>query len=169
MMDCRLRLPCLVHALRVTRFGAMPRGFADRGSVVDVPRESVAKWGNWHCGENKDKFLGRPVCDEAKLIEPFIMGEAVRVVLVGDRAWQIRLAGDDWRKSIHPDQADFMAQDPQLVEDTRRLQQRFNLDLIGVDYMIGADGTRHLLEVNHIPNVTRFPEIRAAYVDRVAE
>src|SRR4051812_28098833 len=30
MMDCRLRLPCLVRALRVSRFGSMPRGYADR-------------------------------------------------------------------------------------------------------------------------------------------
>lgn len=35
------------------------------------------------------------------------------------------------------------------------------------DYMIGRDGTRYLLEVNHIPNVTRFPEIWAAYRDTV--
>ena len=41
--------------------------------------------------------------------------------------------------------------------------------MVGVDYMIGDDGTRHLLEVNHIPNVTRFPEIRAAYLNYVVE
>jgi hypothetical protein len=35
--------------------------------------------------------------------------------------------------------------------------------------MIGDDGTRHLLEVNHIPNVTRFPEIRRAFLDLVVE
>ena len=36
--------------------------------------------------------------------------------------------------------------------------------MLAVDYMVGTDGTKHLLEVNHIPNVTVFPEIRQAYL-----
>ncbi len=33
------------------------------------------------------------------------------------------------------------------------------------DYIVGDQGTKHLLEVNHIPNVTRFPAIWEAYRD----
>ena len=29
------------------------------------------------------------------------------------------------------------------------------------------DGSRHLLEVNHVPNVTVLPEVRVAYLDLV--
>jgi glutathione synthase/RimK-type ligase-like ATP-grasp enzyme len=108
------------------------------------------------------------VCDEATLVEDFIPGEAVRIMRIGQRSWQIRLAGEDWRKSIHPDQAAFMEPDPRLVEDTRRLAERFRLEVIGVDYVVDTGGTPHLLEVNHIPNVTRFPEVRAAYLDYAA-
>ena len=169
MMECRLRLPGLVHALRASRFNTLPRGFADRGTVTSPAGDAVAKWGNWHCGENKERFGGRRERHEPTLVEQFVEGEAVRVVRVGDRSWQIRLAGDDWRKSIHPDAAAFMPIDRELEEDAVRLQRRFRLDVTGIDYMIGNDGTRHLLEVNHIPNVTRFAEIRAAYLDHAAE
>jgi len=36
------------------------------------------------------------------------------------------------------------------------------------DYIIAPDGEPHLLELNHVPNVTQFPEIRAAYLDFTA-
>jgi hypothetical protein len=55
MMDCRLKLPCLVRAQQVTRFKA-PRGYAAPYARFDAEVESVAKWGNWHCGENKVRF-----------------------------------------------------------------------------------------------------------------
>ena len=35
--------------------------------------------------------------------------------------------------------------------------------------VVAEQGTKHLLEVNHIPNVTRFPEIWEAYRDFVVE
>jgi hypothetical protein len=169
MMDCRLRLPCLARALRVTHFNTALRGFGDRHTRVRASGESVAKWGNWHCGENKEKFTGEWDCPEPTVIEPFIIGQAVRIMIVGDRHWQIALTGDDWRKSIHPDDAHFVDPvDQSLLDDARRLAAHFQLELIGVDYMIADDNTRHLLEVNHIPNVTRFPEIRQAYLEYVA-
>ena len=93
----------------------------------------------------------------------------MRVILIGGRAWQVRLAGEDWKKSIHADDAVFMPIDPDLLEDARRLAAHFRLGVTGIDYMVAADGTRHLLEVNHIPNVTRYPEVRAAYLDEVVE
>jgi hypothetical protein len=148
----------------------MPRGFGDRHTrVAATAGESVAKWGNWHCGENKERFTGAWDCAEPTVIESFVTGRAVRIMLVGDRHWQIALTGDDWRKSIHPDDAHFTPVDPALLDDARRLAAHFGLEMVGVDYMVGDDGTRHLLEVNHIPNVTRFPEIRQAYLDFVAE
>ncbi len=37
--------------------------------------------------------------------------------------------------------------------------------MIGNDYLVGDDGSRHLLEGNAVPTVTRFPAVRAAYLD----
>lgn len=168
LLDCRLRLPCLARALRITRFGAMRRSWATRGQTVERAAETVAKWGNWHCGENKARFTGAFTAAEPSIIEPFIVGEAVRIALVGDRAWQIRLAGDDWLKSIHHPDAAFMPIDDELLADARALSRGLGLEVIGVDYMVGADGERHLLEVNHAANVTVFPAIREAFLDLVA-
>ena len=82
----------------------------------------VAKWGNWHCGEDKARFNGAWKADVPTLFEDYMEGEAVRIVLVGERAWQVRMAGDGWLKSIHHPQAAFMPVNPDLLDDsgTRR-------------------------------------------------
>ena len=41
----------------------------------------------------------------------------------------------------------------------------FGLAIIANDDIVRPDDTKHLLEVNNIPNVTRFPEIWEAYRD----
>lgn len=169
MMDCRQKLPCLVRALEVTRFGTMLRGFVDQGNTIESDNEMVAKWGDWHCGENKERFQGRYAGKVPTIVEPFIQGENVRVIAIGRHQWQIRMAGENWLKSIHHPDAALMPVDSELLEDTLRLRHHFGLELVAVDYIVGADGTKHLLEVNQIPNVTRFPEIRAAYLSLVAE
>jgi hypothetical protein len=167
MMDCRQRLPCLVRALAVTRFGALQRGYADRRTAFETETDTVAKFGEWHCGENKERFRGRWVAEVPTLFERFVEGEAVRIQMIGDRAWQFRLGGEDWKKSIHHATAGMMAVDEELLEDTRRLQEHFGLEIVGVDYVVGADGGKYLLEVNHIPSVTAFAEVREAYLERV--
>jgi len=165
MMDCRLKLPCLVRALQYTCFPLPGRGYAAPTATVSTEIERVAKWGNWHCGENKERFTGSWMAEEPSIIEPFVEGQVVRIVIIGDCHWQIKLEGDDWLKSIHHDNAAFMDVDPDLLSDTENIRRGFGLELIGNDYMVSLDGTKHLLEVNHIPNVTRFPEIWEAYRD----
>lgn len=169
MMDLRLRLPGLVRALAVTRFGGTPRSYADRGTSVAANGPSVAKWGNWHCGEDKARFDDNWTASVPTLFEAFIEGEAVRIVLVGEHAWQVRMAGEGWLKSIHDPRARFMPIDSELLEDARRLSEHFGLRTVGVDYIVALDGGRYLLEVNHVPNVTVFPEVREAYLDLVVE
>ena len=73
-----------------------------------------------------------------------------------------------WLKSIHHPAAAFMPIDAELLADARALATGLGLEVIGVDYMIGADGSKHLLEVNHAANVTVFPEIREAFLDLAA-
>lgn len=169
MLDCRLKLPCLVRALKFTRFGPPARGYASVAAEYSTDVERVAKWGNWHCGENKARFTGIYTPAESSIIERFLEGEALRVVVIGERAWQIKLEGEDWLKSIHHPTAAFVEPDPRLVEDTRAVAQGFGLEIAANDYIVTPDGIPHLLEVNHIPNVTRFPEIWDAYADFVVE
>lgn len=168
MMDCRLKIPCLVRALQLTTFSGPHRGFVSPGLTYSTEVERVAKWGNWHCGENKQRFDRMWESDEAAIVERFLPGNAVRVVVIGDRSWQIKLEGDDWLKSIHHPTACFMEPDSRLVLDTKHVAQGFGLEIAANDYIVSSDGQPHLLEVNHIPNVTRFPEIWEAYADYVA-
>lgn len=165
MLDCRLKIPCLVRSLRYTRFGGKWRGYLSEGVSINAELPMVAKWGNWHCGENKDRLSGAYQSEHSATLEPFYPGEAVRIVLIGDQFWQIRLTGESWLKSIHPDDAGFMEVDPELLEDSRNIRDGLGLDFLGNDYIVGPDGEKHLLEVNHIPNVTRFPELRTAYLE----
>lgn len=169
MLDCRLKFPCLVRALELTQFAAPRRGFISAGLETEFAAEQVAKWGNWHCGENKARIQGTWRADNAAIVEPFLPGDAVRVVVIGDQAWQIKLAGDDWLKSIHHATAVLMPLDERLVADTRKVAAGFGLAIAANDYIITHDGQPHLLEVNHIPNVTRFPEIWQAYAEYVVQ
>ncbi len=166
MMDCRLRHSGLVRALRVSRFGNLPRSMSLQAGEWQAETETVAKWSNWHCGENKARFLGEWTSpNEITVYEPFIEGEAVRIMLVGDQAWQIQLKGDDWLKSIHHQEAAQMPIDAELLKDALRLADYFQLSLAGIDYITDNHGNNYLLEVNHIPNITVFPFIREAYID----
>ncbi|MEM6772341.1 MAG: hypothetical protein AAF597_17325 [Bacteroidota bacterium] len=167
MMDCRLKLPCLARALRHTKFGGDWRGYASADTTLTTEQELVAKWGNWHCGENKVRFNGSFQNETSSIIEPYYPGEAVRIVLIGDQYWQVRLTGDTWLKSIHPASAGYMPVDNALLEDSRNIRAGLGLDFLGNDYIVTPDGDRYLLEVNHIPNVTRFEEMRLAYLEEV--
>ncbi len=167
MMNCRLKIPSLVHSLKYSRFAEPLRGYISPGTIINTEKKTVAKWGNWHCGENKEHFLGKWTSEYPSTLEPFIEGESVRVVVIGDNCWQIKLEGQDWLKSIHDPRADFMPLDNDLLDDTKSIKKSLNLETIAVDYIISKEGSKHLLEVNHIPNVTRFPEIWRAYLNYV--
>lgn len=166
MMDCRLKIPCLVKAMKYSKFSS-PRGFVSAESEVLVERDTVAKWGNWHCGENKHRFTGLWKSQYPSTIEPYFEGDAVRIMIVGNHIWQIKLEGATWLKSIHPDSACFMEIDQELLNDTLQIKKQMNMDMIGNDYIVCNDGSKYLLEVNHIPNITRFEEVRQAYLETV--
>ena len=91
----------------------------------------------------------------------------MRIIGIGERYWQIRMAGDGWLKSVHGPGAAFMEADPELVADAKAVRAGFGLDLIANDYIVADAGTKYLLEVNHIPSVTCLPELWEAYRDAV--
>jgi hypothetical protein len=165
MMDLRLRIPGLARALRVSKFGGIKRSMVIGQQKWFSQSEVIAKWGIWHCGEDKHKFHGEWTSSETSVIESFIHGEAVRIMLVGDKYWQIKLTGDTWLKSIHHEDSSEITVDKDLLEDTKNLSRHFNLDIVGVDYMVGHNGEKYLLEVNHIPNVTIFPFMNEAFLE----
>ena len=150
-------------------FGSPSRGYASANLEYSSEVERVAKWGNWHCGENKVRFHDKYVPVESSIIEHYLEGNAIRVVVIGSRYWQIKLEGNGWLKSIHHETARFMDPDPRLVADTQKVARGFGLEIAANDYIVTPDGQPHLLEVNHIPNGTRFPEIWEAHSDFVVD
>ncbi|MET3502106.1 hypothetical protein ABIC45_003730 [Mucilaginibacter rubeus] len=169
MMDLRQRIPGLVRALSVSKFSDIKRGMVIGEQEYNSETEVVAKWGIWHCGEDKNKFNGDWTSTETSVIEEFIDGEAVRIMIVGDKNWQIRLTGDTWLKSIHNEGSWEMEIDQELLLDSKAIAKHFNLQTVGVDYIIGKNGERYLLEVNHIPNVTVFPFVNKAFIEYAGE
>ncbi|MBX9582872.1 MAG: hypothetical protein K2X87_21400 [Gemmataceae bacterium] len=167
MLDCRPRIANLARVRRVSRFAGLPRGYADAGTTF-AAGPTVAKWGEWHCGEGKERVAGDWPAAEPTLFEPFLEGQAVRVTAVGDRLWQLRLGGDDWKKSIHHADAAFVDLDLDLAADVQALRDHFDLAVCAADYVVSSDGAKPLLELNPIPNVTQFAGIRAAYLDHAA-
>lgn len=169
LMESRLRLPCLVKALRHTRFGGGPRGFASTNATYDPQGSEVAKWGDRHCGENKSRINAPFRAEGPTLFEPFVAGGAVRVTLLGDAAFQTEMTGPGWLKSVHGDGARLVPPDPELVADTRAVRSGLGLELVANDYMISPDAGPYLLEANAIPSVTSHPELWATYLDVVAD
>ena len=169
LLDCRPRIANLARVRKVSRFAALPRSYTDAGTAFTTEVPSVAKWGEWHCGEGKERFADKWTASEPSLIEPLLEGEAVRVTAIGDALFQLRLGGDDWKKSIHHSTAAHMPLDESLAGDVCALRDHFDLAVCAADYIVSPDGTPNLLELNHVPNVTQFPEIRAAYLDFAAK
>lgn len=165
MLDLRQRIPGLARVLPITKFNGIKRGMLINKQNINVDKESVAKWGVWHCGEDKYKFDGKWTSSETSVIEEFIVGEAVRIMIIGDRSWQIKLTGDSWLKSIHNEGSWEMDIDTELLEDSKNIADHFKMQMVGVDYMIGNDGDKYLLEVNHIPNVTVFPFVNEVFIE----
>jgi len=165
MMDLRQRIPGLVRSLSVSKFSGIKRGMVIGAEEYFTESEVVAKWGTWHCGEDKSKFTGNWNSSETSVVEEFITGEAVRIMLMGDKYWQIKLTGDTWLKSIHHQDSVQMEVDPELLADSKNIAKHFNLQMVGVDYMVGSNDEKYLLEVNHIPNVTVFPFINEAFLE----
>ena len=165
MMDLRLRISGLARALSVSRFSGIKRSMVLGKDEYFAENESVAKWGIWHCGEDKEKFQGSWESNETSVIEDFITGDAVRIMLIGDKSWQINLTGDTWLKSIHHQDSSKMEVDEELLADSKHISRHFLLQIVGIDYMVAEDGQKFLLEVNHIPNVTVFSFINEAFIE----
>lgn len=58
-----------------------------------------------------------------------------------------------------------MAVDEELLNDSRNIARYFDTPIVGVDYMVGHNGEKYLLEVNHIPNVTVFAFVNEAFIE----
>jgi hypothetical protein len=121
-----------------------------------LPFPYVLKVGNEHRGEGK--HLIRSAADIVRwdgiaTMEPFFDGESVRVLLLGEHAFGVRIHNDSsWIKNSPGASLELWDPDPAVVSHARRAMRHFNLEIAGVDYVIDRSGPR-FIELNPFPRV----------------
>lgn len=121
-----------------------------------LPFPYVLKIGNEHRGEGK--YLIRsatdiPPWEGIATMEPFFLGESVRVLLLGDRAFGVRIHHDDsWIKNAPGARLERWTPNARLIEHARKAKDLFDLPIAGVDYVVNDQGF-HFIELNPFPRV----------------
>jgi hypothetical protein len=156
----------LIAALRA---GArpIPRGFVPGGHVVNFEGLRVFKWGNRHCGDDKVKVDGTFVPSQGAIIEPFLEGESDRVLIVGEREWQLRYESGDWRKNVGGTVRVLPDANAGLVAHARAICQRLDLKVAGLDFIVAPSGS-FLLEVNAYPGLEDVPGAEGAFIEELS-
>jgi hypothetical protein len=155
------RVLSLILASRAdTLDSPMARGYLPRGNRVLLGELSVLKIGNDHCGDGKLLIDGLlPETEHSGIVEPFITGDSVRVLVIGEWAWVLRYESTkpgEWRKNVQPKVTEI--QDEYLKKRGLRIAQKLGLPIVGIDFI----GTREeedwkLLEVNAYPGLDDAP------------
>lgn len=122
-----------------------------------LPFPYVLKIGEEHRGEGKHLIRSAEdiprTWEGIATVEPFFEGDSVRVLIVGDRAFGVRIHNEgSWIKNSPG--ASFEAWDPgeAIAAHARRAARLFGLEIAGVDYVID-DGGVHFIELNPFPRV----------------
>jgi hypothetical protein len=121
-----------------------------------LPFPYVLKVGNEHRGEGKHLIRSAADIvpwDGIATMEPFFDGESVRVLLLGDHAFGVRIHNEgSWIKNAPGSSLEPWDPDPAIVAHARRAMRLFNLEIAGVDYVIDRSGPR-FIELNPFPRV----------------
>ena len=121
-----------------------------------LPFPYVLKIGEEHRGEGKHLIRSArdiPPWDGIATAEPFFEGESVRVLVLGDRAFGVRIQNEGtWIKNAPGASFEAWAPDEAIVTQARRAARLFGLAVAGIDYVIDRDGP-HFIELNPFPRV----------------
>lgn len=154
----------LVAAIEADPGPSVPRGFVPGDQEIPIPKGEtvVGKWGEWHCGEGKECFQDVAKTPEPAVLEPFIGGESHRILIVGERAWQLHYESDDWRKNVG---ATITQVEPEasLVARARKTAENLGLVVAGIDYIVNGDSAA-LLEVNAYPGLDQVHEAEQEFI-----
>jgi len=133
-----------------------------------LPFPYVLKVGEEHRGEGKyfiSSYSDIPRWEGLATAEPFFRGESVRVLLLGDRAFGVRIKNENsWIKNSPGATFEPFTPDEALVAHARRAAELFSLEIAGVDYVIDGHGP-HFIELNPFPRVGLTPESTAIAVE----
>lgn len=119
----------------------------------------VLKIGNSHQG--RDKYLKRPNAlvrtKENVIYEEYVgNSRSIRVLIIKDAVWVVEHKAEEWIKNTNPveevyeyDEISTMGIEhiEDIIEDARALKIAFNMDYVGVDYVVNNEKIG-VLEVN---------------------
>jgi len=136
---------------------------------LERPFPFVVKAGNYHGGfgkvliDSEEKWQDVRdllfISEDYVTIEPFIKYERdLRYLAIGDYVWAMVRKGRFWKANVHTTQFALIDPDEELVEQTKRLKNYLNADILGIDILETADGQRFFVEYNDIPGLSGFPE-----------
>ena len=156
---------------------SLPRGYLPKGTrTLAFEQPQVFKVGNDHCGDGKHLMNGfNPEYPAGGIIEPFLKGESVRVLIIGKKAWVLRYQSKkgDWRANVDPLVTELhVSTYPGLVPRSRTIAERLGLRVLGIDYLGHGDLglTRwDLLEVNAYPGLDDAAGAHEAYEELLVE
>ncbi|MDP3277592.1 MAG: hypothetical protein Q8Q09_20565 [Deltaproteobacteria bacterium] len=158
----------LIQCLRADRDGpAVARGYVPAHTAVAFDGTRVLKSGDLHCGLGKSLAHRECTPEHSSVCEPFFEGTSERVLLVGDRVWQLRYESDDWRKNVRATVRE-VPLDSRLVQRAQATAQRLGLELAGIDYLRTKAGD-FLLEVNAYPALDDLAAVGDAFVEQVTQ
>lgn len=144
---------CQIWGLPESRYFSTREQFS-----VQLSYPFVIKTGNAHRGQGKHLILKEediPNWDDIATIEPFWKGISIRVLVVGDYAWALRIDNDSsWIKNSAGAETSEMKDIPKaIIAHSLTLMKAFGLDIAGCDYIIDKLGNWHFLEINQFPGV----------------
>jgi hypothetical protein len=134
----------------------------------ELPPPYVLKAGLAHRGQ--DKFLIRDPDRDwptelptgLRTMEPYFEGESVRVLVIDDDMYGIRIRNDrTWIKNLPGAESERIELRDNLKAHARAVCYHLDLEVAGVDYIVEPNGAFHLLEVNHFPGLNVDDEIVA--------
>ncbi len=137
----------------------------DAAQPPNLPYPYVMKVGQAHSGEGKilvrgpedvpSSWEGTATC------EPFFEGRSARILLIGNDAYGIWTDNpNSWIKNSAGAETSPWPNPPaSLVQHARGVADYWSLDVAGIDYIIGANGTAHFLELNQFPGLDVTDEI----------
>jgi glutathione synthase/RimK-type ligase-like ATP-grasp enzyme len=122
----------------------------------------VLKTGNSHRGHDKYLIINNefPKWDGIATIEPYFNGESVRILIIGDKIFGLKLENyESWIKNAAGAEVYPFNPSENLINHAKAVANFWGLEIAGVDYILEDNGSFHFLEINQFPGIAATDEI----------
>ena len=136
---------------------------------IKRPFPFVVKAGNYHGGYGKVLVENEKQWQDTKdllfisntyiTIEPYIQYERdIRYMAIKDKIWAMSRKGQFWKANVNTTEFIIIEPEPNLLKQTKQLQQMIKADIVAIDILEEANGTKYVVEYNDIPGLSGFSE-----------